>query len=169
MPQAQPGPMPAGLHPAVAQQLAAMLQALESSLVTDEVVHSLHIQALRVPEVAALPAMERFNKASLDHLHTKVALAGFVRRALVGEATADVRKEIIALTKQLHQRYEMIRESLKAIVRHEAARETAPVAMMRQLFSQVAQGQRTAMMHAQSLFGTAEVNVGAFSADEWTL
>lgn len=74
------------MHPMMMQHLMHLLRIIESTYHVDEMLHAWHVQVLRQhPEIARDPAMERFGRAGEAALHAKVALAGLIRRVLMGD------------------------------------------------------------------------------------
>lgn len=67
-----------------------LLQMLEWSMPAHEVLHSLHTQALMVPEIRENPAMKRFSDLGEANVHAMVAAAGYIRRMLVGERSPEL-------------------------------------------------------------------------------
>lgn len=70
--------------------LTEMKRLLESTTPALQVAHSLHYELLRLPQLAQHPALLRFTHAELWVLHTEIALAGLLTRALRGETTPSV-------------------------------------------------------------------------------
>ncbi len=68
------------------RHLLYLLQVIESTYHMDEILHAWHVQVLHDhPEIARDPNMERFGRASEAALHAKVALAGLIKRVLLGD------------------------------------------------------------------------------------
>lgn len=137
----------------LAPYLREMLRALEMNIIYNELLHSYHVQALMVPEVARDPAMQRFGQTSAAALHALVAAAGFVRRMLIGEFTPEV---VRGLAEQLQEMQRHQAEAMRALrelsARPEAAR-LMPLQAMRGMMMQMAPIHRTAMAYGQTLLG----------------
>jgi hypothetical protein len=138
LPAAQP------MAPALLQsQLAQALHALESAVPALEVAHSLHHEALQDPAVAGLEAMHRFTEASVSHLHTAVAAAGYIRRVLSGDRTAAVWNGLQSQLGALHPTHNDAQSALTQVMASAEARANAAVQSLSQVMTVVDQAHRS--------------------------
>jgi hypothetical protein len=137
--------------------LTAVLRALESALPGEEVLHSLHAQALKNPELKSLPAMDLFTEAGLDHLHAMVATAGFIRRILSGDSEPATWSGLQSQLLALHPSHVAAGAAFQEMMQSEAAQHSETLQTLRQVLEVVNQAHHAVMTAVQPL---ATIDVG---------
>lgn len=141
------------LAPVLSQQVAGLLRMLEATLHTYAVMHSLHYQAMKVPELAALPSMERFTRCSLESLHARIAAIGFLRRIAFGDITPDVWQALHENIRLLNDGMTRMHESLDELAARPGAAESPILRTMSQIMVQAVQAHRSLMVQVQATLG----------------
>lgn len=139
-------------------QLQQLLQMIESSMPAQEVLHALHVEALKDPDLRDHPAMQRFTDVELHGLHSQVAAAGIIRRILSGDRTDNLPT---LLAEQLGVVVRTHMDAKSAFTRLFADRKNNPVLQsMSQVFGMVDQ-QFSAMRPVLARLVPEEVFTGA--------
>lgn len=133
----QTGTLPMAAH------LMQILRMLEGSLPIDQVIHSLHTQALMDPEVRSLPAMERFSQVGDDHIHAKIAVAGYIRRMLSGDTSDAVAAGLREQLQAMARTHAEARSALTQLMGAEPARENQAVLSLSQVMPMADQAVRS--------------------------
>jgi hypothetical protein len=151
-PTAKPSGQPVGMAGAPREQLVRqVLRSIEAAMPVQEVVHSLHTQALANPEIRKLPAMQRFGEVSLHLLHSLVAAAGYARRMLAGEMGADMMRGMLEQLRAAQRHHAETKAALTQLMENEAAWAHEPARVMAQALGMGDQIQRALSMLVQPL------------------
>lgn len=132
----QPTPQAQGVQfsPQLLNQLMQMLRTIEMSIPAEQVIHSLHHEAMKNPAVAELAAIKRLGEASLQHLQAMMITSGYIRRMLRGDLTRPV---MLGLQEQLRvadTTYLAARRALNEVLAAEPARAVEPLQILGQVF-----------------------------------
>lgn len=141
------------------QGLGALLRQLEASLPLTAVYHSLHTQALQIPEIAAQPAIEQFNKASMDSLHAEIAAIGFIRRMMCGDFSAPVVQGVREQMRDAAKCWLESQVALREVLARPGIAQHPVIQVLRQAAIQAHQVRRVAVGQAQ-LLGIAPLPEG---------
>ncbi len=135
-------PMP--MSHSMVNALRSILRMLESARPTLELLHSFHFQLIMCPELAQLPAMQRFSEQSLKKLHACTAAAGFLRRILGGETGPDLMRGLRQAVREMYTAHKAATTAfteLERSVPETTARRLLPI--IRRLLAQLTHMLRT--------------------------
>jgi hypothetical protein len=140
----QPGtPAPGMLFsPQLMTQMVQMLRTIEMSLPAEQVIHSLHHQAMKDPAIRELAPMKRLSEASLNHLHAMMTTAGNIRRMLSGDLTRPVMLGLQEQLKAADKSYQVARSALTEVLAAEPAKAVEPLQILGQVFGMKEQALR---------------------------
>lgn len=130
------------------ESLIHLLQTLEAAMTAAEVTHSLRLEALKDPALEALPAMELFAEAGLDHLNALAGTAGFVRRILAGDVAPETWHGLHAELRLLHPAHLAV---CAALADMEAEQEHELLETLRQVLAVVNRAHQAVMAAAAPL------------------
>ena len=137
--------------PQTLQALAGLLRQLEASIPLSEVLHSLHAQAMQIPEIAAQPAYEEFGKNAREALHAEIAAIGFIRRMLCGDWSAGVVQGVREEMRKAAKAHLEAQVAFKDVLARPTAAQHPVIQVLRQAVSQTHQVHRVAFGQAQVL------------------
>lgn len=156
-----PGMVAPGVPHHVAVPLMQMLQMMEGALPIDQVIHSLHHQALMDPALRDHPAMLRFTDAGDRHLHAKIAVAGYIRRILSGEIARPVLAGLADQLREMERTHEATRAAVAQLAAADPTRVSDVIRGLGQVMVAKHQAVRTLLPMAQHLMSAVVAPVGA--------
>lgn len=153
------------LHPMMFQHLMHMLNMIESTYHVDEMLHAWHVQVLRNhPEIARDPAMERFGHAGEAALRAKVALAGLIKRVLLGDMPMEAMQLLADQLRAWHTEHQRTAAAFQELAAKPEAMKVPALQAMRYLMSVGQRGTRALLQMGTHLMG---VELPALAPESW--